>query len=50
MVAYPLTGVERLKQMYEFFNPDAKAPFEFSYDLVLKGFSRKRQRELLGEG
>ena len=36
MVAYPLTGEERLKQMYEFFNPDAKAPFEFSYDMVLK--------------
>ena len=42
VVAYPLTGAERLKQMYEFFNPDAKAPFEFSYDLVLKsGMSTK---------
>ncbi|MBR3239808.1 MAG: hypothetical protein IKF99_15400 [Oscillospiraceae bacterium] len=42
VVAYPLTGTERLKQMYEFFNPDAKAPFEFSYDLVLKsGMSTK---------
>ena len=42
VVAYPLNGVERLKLMYEFFNPDSKTPFDFSYDMVLKsGMSTK---------
>ena len=42
VVAYPLNGVERLRLMYEFFNPDSKTPFDFSYDMVLKsGMSTK---------
>ncbi|HIV30762.1 MAG TPA: ATP-binding protein [Candidatus Pullichristensenella excrementipullorum] len=42
VVAYPLNGVERLRLMYEFFNPDSQTPFDFSYDMVLKsGMSTK---------
>ena len=42
VVAYPLNGVERLRLMYEFFNPDSHTPFDFSYDMVLKsGMSTK---------
>ena len=42
VLAYPLSGVERLRLMYEFFNPDSQTPFDFSYDMVLKsGMSTK---------
>lgn len=42
VLAYPLNGVERLRLMYEFFNPDSQTPFDFSYDMVLKsGMSTK---------
>lgn len=34
--AYPLNGEERLKVLYETFNPDEKVPFRFSYDKVLR--------------
>lgn len=34
--AYPLSGEERLQVLYETFNPDEKAPFQFSYDQVLR--------------
>ncbi len=34
--AYPLNGEERLKILYETFNPEEKVPFRFSYDKVLR--------------
>lgn len=34
--AYPLSGEERLQIMYETFNPEEKAPFQFTYDKVLR--------------
>ena len=34
--AYPLSGVERLRIMYETFNPEQTAPFTFQYDQILK--------------
>jgi hypothetical protein len=34
--AYPLSGVERLKVLYETFNSDTMEPFQFDYDLVVK--------------
>ena len=40
--AYPLSGVERLRIMYETFNPEQSAPFTFQYDQILKtGLSTK---------
>ncbi len=35
-LAYPLNGEERLRILYETFNPDEKAPFRFSYDWMLQ--------------
>lgn len=34
--AYPLSGEERLQIMYETFNPEEEAPFQFTYDKVLR--------------
>ncbi len=34
--AYPLNGEERLRVLYETFNPEEKTPFKFSYDDVLR--------------
>ncbi len=34
--ARTLNGEERLKILYETFNPEEKAPFRFSYDMLLK--------------
>lgn len=34
--AYPLNGEERLKVLYETFNPEEKVPFQFSYDKVMR--------------
>lgn len=34
--AYPLNGEERLQVLYEIFNPEEKATFQFSYDEVLR--------------
>lgn len=40
--AYPLTGVERLKILYETFNPESQVPFGFSFDqLITTGLSTK---------
>ena len=40
--AYPLNGVERLKIMYETFNPDASADFQFDYGSMIRtGLSTK---------
>ena len=41
-IAYPLTGEERLKLMYETLNPLEKTPFSFSYDEMRRaGLSTK---------
>lgn len=34
--AYPLSGEERLRILYETFNPEEKVPFRFSYDRMLR--------------
>ena len=40
--AYPLNGVERLQIMYETFNPDAGADFQFDYGSMIRtGLSTK---------
>ena len=40
--AYPLNGVERLQIMYETFNPDASADFQFDYGSMIRtGLSTK---------
>lgn len=40
--AYPLSGVERLRIMYETFNPEQQVPFSFQYDqLITSGLSTK---------
>ncbi|MCD8398790.1 MAG: ATP-binding protein [Lachnospiraceae bacterium] len=36
VTAYPLNGVERLKILYETFNPENNVPFTFTYDQVLR--------------
>ncbi|MCD8174694.1 MAG: conjugal transfer protein TraE, partial [Phascolarctobacterium sp.] len=36
VTAYPLNGVERLKILYETFNPENKVPFTFTYDQILR--------------
>lgn len=41
-LAFPMNGAERLKLLYEIFNPGSRTPFDFSYDMVLKsGMSTK---------
>ncbi len=42
VLAYPLNGEERLRIMYETFNPDEKAPFRFSYDWMLRAGMRTK--------
>lgn len=40
--AYPLNGVERLRIIYETFNPEQQVPFSFQYDqLITSGLSTK---------
>lgn len=40
--AYALNGIERLKLLYEIFNPESQTPFDFTYDMILKsGMSTK---------
>lgn len=40
--AYPLSGVERLRILYETFNPEQSVPFTFQYDqLLTSGLSTK---------
>ena len=34
VLAYPMSGVERLQLMYELFNPDSRTPFRFNYDMI----------------
>ena len=42
VMAFPMNGSERLKLLYEIFNPGSQTPFDFSYDMVLKsGMSTK---------
>ena len=36
VVAYPLSGVERLKILHDTFNSDTMQPFRFTYDMVAK--------------
>lgn len=52
-----IPGYYSNKRCWNSINPDGAVPDELlkalldkSYDLVLKGFSRKKQREILGEG
>ena len=42
VTAYPLNGEERLKILYETFNPETENPFRFSYDQLMQtGLSTK---------
>lgn len=36
VMAYPLSGVERLEILYETFNPDNMVPFRFDYNQIVK--------------
>lgn len=36
VMAYPLNGVERLKILYETFNPDVQTPFQFDYNQIIR--------------
>ncbi len=40
--AFPLTGEERLKILYETFNPDEKLPFAFSFDRIVRSGMKTR--------